>query len=91
MTQKEIAAAIRKELKTLGYTNKRVAVRGQRGGLSACVRVILKDDDVDLEKVKAVALPYKYYDRDEAGDILGGGNTFIFIEKEREFGTTIIA
>lgn len=83
MLTKEKTAAIRKELKEHGLTSKDVSVRGQLAGLEECINVKIRNPKIDIEEVSQLVAPWKKVRRDIANDeILGGGNTFVFVDYE---------
>lgn len=100
----ELAKLIRKDLK-MNFPKQKFSVRNQRGGYSTAINISWKDG-VAQNKVKPIAWKYEKIDRDEySGEILSGGNTFVFtnreisdsnmekirkkIEKKRAFSSTI--
>ena len=71
------AQQIRKELKDNGYTNKQISVRTNGGH----VNVTIKDFSIQKSEIQEMTRKYEYYTRDEmTGEILCGGNTFVFVE-----------
>lgn len=81
---KEEAVAIRTALKKeLGLSSRDVSVKASYGGMSSSVKVNIKTmKALQLKsKIENIGTGEESYDRDEAsGEILGGGNTFIFVE-----------
>ena len=79
----EIAASIRSCLKkTLGYTNRQVSVKAHWGAIWVKAKVA----GLDLQKVHDIAM--KFYDVERCeftGEILSGGNTFVFVEDENGY------
>jgi hypothetical protein len=83
---KNLKDGIRKSLKELGYNSRKVSVREDSGGLSWCIRITIKDENVDEQAVKEIAQKAKKIDRCEVtGEILGGGNTYVFVTGYRGF------
>lgn len=78
----QTAKAIRQQIKTqLGYSSRKVSVRQRQGGLSYCFQVTVKDLDIPLEPIEKIARKFKEVDKCErTGEILGGGNTYVFVE-----------
>ena len=80
----ELAKEIRSELKKeLGLNSRNVSVRCPHYG---CIRVEVKNKDTQkhYEAIKAIAKKYEKVDRCEStGEILSGGNTYIFVDKYR--------
>ena len=80
MSDVEIAAAIRSSLKkTLGYTNRQVSVKAR----DYAIWVNAKVAGLNLQKVHEISMKYYDVERDEiTGEILSGGNTFVFVNDE---------
>ena len=80
MYDTEKAAAIRSELKkVLGYTNRQVSVKVR----DYAIWVNAKVAGLDMQKVYEISVKYKDVERCEfTGEILSGGNTFVFVEDE---------
>ena len=80
---KDEAAAIRQELKTkLGLSATDVSVKASYGGYSSSVNITIKTMKalVLKKKIEDISNKLENYDRDQAtGEILMGGNTYIFI------------
>jgi len=82
-TAKESAKEIREALKEKhGWTSRDISVR-KRSGTSSSVRVKIKDPSIDLEPVKKIAEGEQSISRNGRGEILGGGNRFVFVEYHR--------
>lgn len=79
MTNKELGAAIRANIKKATSVNARqVSVKVSDSGYSTVVHVTVKDAAVNLAAVKTAASAFEEIDRDEVtGEILQGGNTYI--------------
>lgn len=79
MTTKEIAKEIRKELKRFPYKFSVTAPDVY------AVYVEPKEDikSDDLERIREICLKYENYKVDErTGEILSGGNTYVFLQKD---------
>lgn len=77
MTDKERLAAIRKELKEHGYSNRRVGVSYD----GYAIRLTIKELAIEMKEIESIAMKYESYSRDErTGEILSGGNTFVFVD-----------
>lgn len=74
--------AIKKDLKKKGYTSRQVSVTKRRGGFSSAINILVKDMlNVDLGYIQDIVKKYQNIDKDErTGEILSGGNTYIFVE-----------
>lgn len=78
---KSAAAIIRKTLKRQHkITARQVSVKSE----SCSVRITIKDPTVKLADVEAIARPQEDISRDGRGDILQGGNTFVFVKYSDE-------
>lgn len=76
MTDSERLAAIRQALKEHGYSNRKVGVRYDE----YAIWLTIKDLAIDIKEIEQLAKGYKSYERDEfTGEILSGGNTFVFV------------
>lgn len=81
MSNKELGAKIRAELKAEGIPARAVSVRVSDAGYETAVRVKIKDIGVDRAVVERIANRYREVDRDErSGEVLAGGNTFVFVD-----------
>jgi len=82
---KEIREVLKKKLK---LTNRDVGVR-----YDGSIRVTLKTIKAlpYINKIKEVAEKHEWYQRDQAtGDILRGGNTFVFVELDWKFRDKLV-
>lgn len=81
LSNKELGAKIRADIKAAGIPARAVSVRVSDAGYETAVRVKIKDINVDRAVVERVAKRYSEVDRDErSGEILAGGNTFVFVD-----------
>jgi hypothetical protein len=81
------AKIIRTAIKNkLGLTSRDVSVKARSGGTSSSVTVSLKTTKAlsSMTKIKDLSKDSESYERDASGDILGGGNTFIFTSIDRK-------
>ena len=79
----EKAAAIRRTLKTAhGWTSRQVSVRTSASG--GAIEIRIKDPVVQKPLVEALASPHEKVIRDEGGNICRGGNTFVFVQYDRD-------
>lgn len=74
----EASAIIRKELKEkYGYNNRMVSVKSSL----YAIKVRCKVDGLDKKGIYRIANKFRSVDYDEiTGEILSGGNTYVFIE-----------
>jgi len=77
---------IRQDIKSeLGYNSRQVSVRENPGGLSTSITVRLKEPNLDFDQIEQIAERHVKVDRCErTQEILGGGNTFVFVEQYRK-------
>ncbi len=82
MTSTEKAKAIRTALKEAGFNQKQISVKKQFGGDSVAFYVTIRDANIDKSKIENIVNKFKSIDRDEiTGEILAGGNDYVFIKK----------
>jgi hypothetical protein len=75
-------------LKAVGITRKQVSCSMHNGSITAKI----KDLTIDPETVKQVGYEFESYQRDQySGEILCGGNTFVFVEYDRNLEKSITA
>lgn len=92
MTNKEIAQEIRKALKENGYSRKDISVRSSYIGYSSRFDVSIKNPLIRYSEVKEIVKRYENYERDIAsGEILEGGNDFVFVSYEYGIFDDVIA
>lgn len=83
MTRTEKAAQLRKELKKCGWTSRDISVRAKRCTYSSAIDVVVKRADIDMGRVKELAMEYESIRRCEAsGEILSGGNTYVSVSRD---------
>lgn len=71
--------SIKQAIKDAGVDTKNISVRKSRGGYSDAYYIDVKSPYIDIDKVKDATLGFQSYERDYAtGEILAGGNTFVF-------------
>lgn len=76
MTNSERVVAIRQALKEHGYNNRKIGVRYD----GYAIWLTIKDLAIDIKEIEQLAKGYESYERDEfTGEILSGGNTFMFV------------
>jgi len=81
MTNKELGAAIRADLKKSGYNTRDISVRVRDAGYSTSVYVKIKTPAVYLRDVEKQLRKFESIDRDEfTGETLMGGNVYVFVE-----------
>ena len=72
--------SLRKKLKEAGYNSKRISVTTRN---YSSINVKLKDDNFteeEIKKIKNIALDFEKVDYcNKSGEILAGGNDFVFI------------
>lgn len=71
---------IKKYLKENGINTQNISVKGSNCGYSESFNITIKDINIDIEKVRNLVKTFESYERDErTGEILEGGNTYIFV------------
>lgn len=83
MTNKELNAAIKNELKAAGYSVRDFRVTVKDCGYSTSAHVYIKSPTVNRLDVEKALKPFDQVERDErTGEILSGGNLYLFVEYE---------
>ena len=77
------AETIRKELKDLGYSSRKVSGRGRTGANCFGTYITVKDKTVDVKKVKAIADKYTNTEYDSMGDPYIGWGSLHLVRDER--------
>lgn len=85
MTNKELSAKIRKELKEKGYSNRDVSIKiSYCGYATSSIKATIKNPEVNKKDIETILNCYQEYEIDAVtGEILEGGNTFVFVEYQR--------
>ena len=85
MTNKELSAAIRADLKAAGIPKSAYSISVKAAGYDTSIRVRVKDLSVSLSRVTSVLNRYHHVDWDErCMEILAGGNTYVWAEYDRD-------
>lgn len=79
LSNKDLSKAIQNDLKAAGVPRSAYSIRVQDCGYSVSVRINIKDLAILPADVKRIALHYQEYERDVSGEILQGGNTYVFV------------
>lgn len=81
MTNKEINATVKAELKTAGYSVKDFRVSVKDSLYDGVIRVTVKNPLVRLSDIKDLLAHWESYEVDQrTGEILQGGNTYVFVQ-----------
>lgn len=81
MTNKEINAKIKKELKEAGYSAKDFRVSIKDRLYDTAIRVKIKNPEINRLEVENLLCHWEEIDRDQrSGEILAGCNTYLFVE-----------
>ena len=80
LSNKELSRAIQNDLKAAGVPRAAYSIRVENCGYSVSVRIKIKDLAILPDDVKRIALHYQEYERDVSGEILQGGNTYVFVD-----------
>lgn len=76
MTDRERIAAIKQVLKEHGYNNRKVGVRYDGHAIWLTIKYLA----IDIKEIEQLVKGYESYECDEVtGEILSGGNTFVFV------------
>jgi len=68
--------SIRKEIKAMGYNSRTVSVRSDSNSINVVLKKLIA-----IKPIKKICNKYKSIERCErTGEILSGGNTFVFVE-----------
>lgn len=85
MTTKDKAQAIRKQLKSHGWTARHVSVRCRHYTTDAAIYVTIKDASVHGHTVEKIARSFEQIDRcPNSLEILAGGNTYVRVDYDRD-------
>lgn len=79
MTSTEHAASIRATLKAHGISSRDVSVKTDYYSMGSSIRITIKNPAVSSLLVETIANPHERIDRDGFGEILSGGNRFVFV------------
>ena len=77
------AKRIRDALKAKGWGRRHVSVRAKSYSMGSSISVTILDVSVPRAEVETVANGEEHVDRDEQGEILSGGNRFVFVDYDR--------
>lgn len=81
----EKAKALRADLKAAGYKGREVTVKHEHFSLGSEIVVTVRNPEIQIAGVKAIANGYEKIDRCEfSGEILGGGNTYLSVRYSDE-------
>lgn len=84
-TTTDQAAIIRETLKTKhGWTSRQVGIRAEYFSMGSAIRVTIKDASVIPSVVEAIANKAEKISRDQWGEILSGGNTYVTVSYDRD-------
>ena len=85
----ETAKEVRKTIKKLGYSAKQVSVRKDGGSVKVNIKALEASKNID--KIEAAVKVFEHYRTDDfSGEILSGGNTFVFVGIDWEFADKVI-
>lgn len=71
--------AMKQKLKEAGIDTKHISIREGGGAYSTSYNVKIKSPYIDADEVKKIVNEYESYEKDErTGEILEGGNTYVF-------------
>lgn len=79
------AAEIRRKLKEMGLSSRKVGVSVRYGMYDALIELTLKDISLPLSTIEDIANKQEHiYECERTGEILAGGNTFVRVNYSRE-------
>lgn len=81
----EAAARMRAAFKSQGWGRNDVSVRSSNYSMGSSVTVSVKSARVDFAIAERVAESEEHVSRDQFGDILSGGNFFVFVNLDSDF------
>ena len=84
MTNKELSQKIRQDLKNAGIAKSAYGISVKYAGYETAVHITIKDLSVSRKKVNNIVSKYKDIDYDACGEILAGGNTYVFVDYDYE-------
>lgn len=74
----ERAAEIRRKLKAMGFSSRKVGVKVRYSMYDAVIELKLKDIALPVSKIEEIANKQEHiYECERTGEILAGGNTFV--------------
>lgn len=83
MTNRELSAEVKKELKTAGFELRSFCVSVRDIGYSTKITVKILSPQISVESVRKLLRHHEDYELDKrTGEILQGGNTYLFIDYE---------
>ena len=86
MIKSELSKAIRAALKAAGIPARSVSVTTRDSGYSTACDVRIKDENISDLQVETICKSFEKYERDErTGEILEGGNDYIFVDRDYRF------
>lgn len=81
LTNKQLSQAVRQTLKDNGYNTTDFSIRTRDCGYSTSCNITIKNLKIRREEIEGLVAKFESIDRDYAsGEILEGGNTYIFVE-----------
>lgn len=81
MTAIEKVSNLRNELKELGYNNRKVSIKLDRGTFEDAIWVTVKPElsNTDFQTIKAISEKYQKVDYHK-GEIVTGNNVYVFVQ-----------
>jgi len=79
------AKEIRKVLKDAGFNSRRVSVRHEHYSMGSSLHVTIRDASIEKQEIEKLVRSFERIDRcSYTGEILSGGNTFMYIRYSAE-------
>ena len=73
------------DLKNHGFNSKQVSVSARKATYSSSFNVTVRDPNVSVKEIENIVTKYDKYQRDASGDILAGGNDYVFVNRPDGF------
>ena len=90
-TTTDRAVQIRAAYKTKGWSSRDISVRAEYYSMGSSLHVRIKNPAVPLAVVEAIANEHESISRDQFGDILSGGNTYVHVGYSSEASAALAA
>ena len=85
----DIAKQVRDTIKNLGYNARQVSVKKDGGSVKVTIKVL--EAAKDMKRIESAVSIFEDYQTDiSSGEILSGGNTFIFVGIDWKFQSKMI-
>lgn len=79
-TTTDHAAALRAAYKAKGWNSRMISVRAEYYSMGSSLHITIKNPAIPYAEVERIASGSERIDRDQFGDILSGGNRFVYVK-----------